>query len=199
MVYTQNQKDEPMYNREYQGDVCSHSHSFFLDNFIRKLIQNPHRIVGQYIETGNTVIDLGCGPGFFSIAMAEMVGKEGKVYSVDLQPEMLDIVEKKAAKKNLTGRMIFHLCAQDTIGLEPEVKADFILAYYMVHETPDHAAFLGQVREVLKPGGRFLLVEPIFHVNRDHFNRITRDAEHAGLTVLGTPPGKGGRTLLLSK
>jgi len=74
-----------MYNKEYKGDVCSHTHSFFLDNFLRRLIQNPKKIVGEYIKKGDTIIDLGCGPGYFSIAMAKMVGDTGRVYSVDLQ------------------------------------------------------------------------------------------------------------------
>ena len=87
-----------MYNKNYTGDVCSHDHSFFLDNFIRRLIQNPRKIVGEYIHNGDTVVDLGCGPGYFSIDMAKMVGESGHVIAVDLQPEMLEKVKKKAKK-----------------------------------------------------------------------------------------------------
>ncbi|MBU2481355.1 MAG: SAM-dependent methyltransferase, partial [Proteobacteria bacterium] len=69
-----------MYNKKFKGDVCSHSISFILDNFFRRILQNPEKIVKEYIGNGDTVIDLGCGPGFFSIEMAKMVGTTGKVY-----------------------------------------------------------------------------------------------------------------------
>ncbi len=72
-----------MYNKAFKGDVCSHSHSFFLDNFVRRIIQNPKRILGEYIREGDTIIDLGCGPGYFSIDMAEMTGKAGLRFLID--------------------------------------------------------------------------------------------------------------------
>jgi len=187
-----------MYNKEYKGDVCSHSHSFFLDNFFRRLFQNPKKIVGEYIKDGDTVIDLGCGPGFFSIDMARMVGNSGRVYSVDLQKEMLEKVEKKAFNLGLSKQIFLHHCLQEKIGLNDDVKADFILAYYMVHETPDHINFLKEVKSLLKSGGRFLLVEPIFHVSKDRFKKITKDIKALGFSILNTPSKKGGRSLLLS-
>ena len=187
-----------MYNKEYKGDVCSHKHSFFLDNFFRKLIQNPKKIVGEYIHDGNIVIDLGCGPGYFSIDMAKMVGESGKVIAVDIQKEMLKKVEKKAKKYSLDHRIKFHTCPQDQIGLNEDIKADFILGFYMVHETPDHINFLKEVKTLLKKGGKFLLVEPGFHVSKAHFKKITRDIEDIGFIILDTPSKKGGRSLLLS-
>lgn len=187
-----------MYNKDYSGCVCSHSYSFILDNFFRKIIQNPDKIVKEFIRPGDRVIDLGCGPGFFSLAMAEMVGPGGEVVSVDLQPEMLEKVDAKAARKGLADRILMHQCAQDDLKLSSTGKADFILACYMVHETPDHEAFFRQVRPLLKPGGRFLVLEPWFHVSKQQFERITRDATAAGFQVLDSSRGKGGRALLLS-
>ncbi len=187
-----------MYNKEFKGDVCNHSHSFFLDNFIRRIIQNPKRILGKYIQTGDTIVDLGCGPGYFSIDMAKMTGKTGKVIAVDLQKEMLAKVGKKAASQNLSDRVLLHNCTQKKIGLAPGTKADFILAFYMVHETRDTKAFLEQVKELLRPGGRFLLVEPIFHVTKIKFEIIIDIAVKTGFTKVDMPKGKGGRSVLLS-
>jgi len=187
-----------MYNKEYKGDVCSHSQSFFLDNFFRRLFQNPKNIVGEYIKDGDTVIDLGCGPGFFSIDMAKMVGSSGRVYSVDLQKEMLEKVEKKAINQGLSKHIFLHHCAQKKIGLNDDLKADFILAYYMVHETPDHKNFLKEVKRLLKKKGRFLLVEPIFHVSKDRFKKFSQDIKALGFSILDTPSKKGGRSLLLT-
>ncbi len=187
-----------MYNKEYKGDVCSHAHSFFLDIFFRRLFQNPKKIVGEYINKGDIVIDLGCGPGFFSIDMAKMVGYSGQVYSVDLQKEMLDKVEKKAVKQNLSKQITLHNCSQEKIGLNNNLKADFILAFYMVHETLDHLNFLKEIKTLLKKGGRFLIVEPMFHVTKKKFSSINQDITSLGFKILDTPSDKGGRTLLLS-
>jgi len=182
-----------MYNKEYKGDICSHDHSFFLDNFLRRLIQNPKKVVGEYIKEGDTVV-----PGYFSIDMAKMVGESGCVISVDLQPEMLKKVERKAKKQNLFRRVTLHNCHQDQIGLDPDVTADFVLAFYMLHETPDHIKFMQEVKTFLKKGGKCLIVEPRFHVSKKHFQQVIQDTKNIGFSVLGNPSKKGGRSLLVS-
>lgn len=187
-----------MYNKAFKGDVCGHTHSFFLDNFIRRIFQNPKKIVGEYIREGNTVMDLGCGPGYFSVDMARMVGPNGRVVAVDLQTEMLEKLQRKLKGTDLEKRILLHKCPQDRIGLDGDKKADFILAYYMVHETPDHGRFLREIRTLLKPNGRFLVVEPPFHVSKNQFQGIMADARKAGFQILSQPSGKGGRSMLLT-
>lgn len=180
-----------------KAHVCSHNHSIFLDNFIRRLFQNPTKITKGYINEGDTVIDLGCGSGFFTTDMATMVGKNGKVYAVDLQKEMLTKLVKKLERYNLKDRVVIHQCKAGSISLE-KVGADFILAYYMVHETPDHKTFLKEVRSLLKPDGKFLMVEPPFHVSKKKFNQISQSAIEVGFNILDRPCKKGGMSLLLT-
>lgn len=187
-----------MYNPEFNGDVCSHKHAFFLDNFIRRLFQNPKKIMGPYIRPGDTVLDLGCGPGYFSIDMAEMVGESGRVFAVDLQKEMLAKVARKAALKNLSPIIHLHQCTQTDIWPHQEVQADFILAYYMVHETPDFNSFFSRVSRLLSPTGQFLIVEPPFHVSGTLFNEIIRAARKNGFAVTDRPKRKGGKSILLT-
>lgn len=174
--------------------VCPHTISLFLDNWFRRLIQNPKKIVGPYIGIGDTVIDVGCGPGFFSIEMARMVGENGRVIAVDLQEKMIGHVKRKAAKHGMTDRMMFHQCRSDRIGLD--LKADFILAYYMVHETPSPLRFLEETGRMLKDGGRLLVVEPKMHVSRKVFGQMLEDAAAAGLKTVDFPRRKGGRSVL---
>ncbi|HCY86997.1 MAG TPA: SAM-dependent methyltransferase, partial [Desulfobacteraceae bacterium] len=169
----------------------------FLDNHIRRWFQNPKKITGPYVGEGDTVVDLGCGPGFFSIDMAQMVGEQGQVFSVDLQEEMLSKVAYKSALKKLTGIIRPHQCTQKGIGLPDTIQADFILAYYMVHETLDHEAFLSEVKTILAPDGRLLIVEPPIHVSSEKFREITRAALNAGFEIIDRPKGKGGKSLLL--
>lgn len=186
------------FNSAFQGDVCSHTCSFALDNVIRRIFQDPVKIAGPYIRPGDTVIDFGCGPGYFTTAMAKLAGPGGKVWAVDLQPEMLEKVHKKCRALGLSDIVTCHQCSEHAVDLDAAVQADFMLAYYMVHEVPDILAFFKQAFPLLRPGGRFLVVEPPFHVSRSQFKDIRAAALEAGFRMLDTPKGKGGRTLLLT-
>jgi ubiquinone/menaquinone biosynthesis C-methylase UbiE len=112
------------------------------------------------------------------------------VIAVDMQPEMLARVAKKAGRKGVSERIICHQCKPDRIGLGQ--KADFILAYYMVHETPDTVDFFRQTKALLKENGRMLVVEPKMHVSKTQFQSMLTVAEKAGLKAEEYPRKKGG-------
>lgn len=97
--------------------VCPWQRAWALDSWIRRLVHNPHKIVGGYIKEGQTVLDLGSGPGMFSIAMAEMVGEKGKVISVDIQEEMLQMLKRKSERAGLEYRIFIHKSLPDKIGV----------------------------------------------------------------------------------
>jgi ubiquinone/menaquinone biosynthesis C-methylase UbiE len=187
---------EAMMMNKAKGHVCPHQAGFMLDNPFRRLIQSPKKIVGEYIRPGDTVIDVGCGPGYFTIDMAKMVGHTGRVVAADLQQPMLLKVKKKAARHGVSDRIQYHQCEADKIGLK--ASADFILAYYMIHETPDPKRFLAELNGMLKAGGKLLIVEPKMHVSKKSFENMLAKAERAGLKILDTPKGKGGRSVLLT-
>jgi len=175
--------------------VCSWRHAWGLDNRIRKLVQNPYKIVGNYIEEGQTILDLGCGPGVFSLAMAEMVGETGKVISVDIQEEMLQILKRKSEQAGLGSRIIFHQSQPNKIGISE--KVDFVLAFYVVHEVPNIESFLREVAILLKPLGKLLIVEPKFHVSKSSFEETIRVAESVGLKPISWPKVFFSRAVLL--
>jgi ubiquinone/menaquinone biosynthesis C-methylase UbiE len=176
-------------------DVCSYKIAWTLDNLVRRLIQNPYKIVGGYVKEGQTVLDLGCGPGFFSLAMAEMVGENGRVISVDIQEEMLQIVRHKSEQAGLKSRIVFHRAQPEKIGISDLV--DFALAFYMIHEVPDKKSFLSEVASHLKPDGRFLIVEPKLHVSKSEFDSTLRIARSAGLEQISEPKIIFSRAALL--
>ena len=178
------------------GHVCPGQLSFFLDNWIRRRFQNPVKIIGEYIVPGDTVVDVGCGPGFFTIDMARMVGPSGNVIAVDMQQGMLARVKKKALRQGLADRIVLHPCRTDSMGLQCE--ADFILAFYMVHETPDPARFFEEAKAILKPDGKLLVVEPKLHVRKATFDAMLKQADQSGLAAVDYPKGKGGRAVLLT-
>lgn len=179
------------------NDICSHKRAFALDNFLRKLFQSPNKIVGPYISQGYTVLDLGCGPGFFTVEMAKMVGNDGRVIGVDVQTEMLDKLAKKLWNTELANRVDLHQCSTKHLNLPEQLQADFVLAYYMVHETPDPALFFKEVRKNVKEGGKMLVVEPPFHVSKGSFETCQKIAEKAGWKVVERPGRKGGYSFLL--
>lgn len=176
-------------------DVCPYQRAWTLDNWIRKLLQNPYKIVGEYIKEGQVVMDLGCGPGFFSLAMAKLVGEKGKVISVDIQDEMLQIVKNKSEQERLSSRIILHKAQHEKLGISEMV--DFALAFYMVHEVPDKKSFLSEVASHLKPDGRFLIVEPKFHVSKSDFDSTLEVARSVGLEQVSGPKFSFDRAVLL--
>ena len=176
--------------------LCPHRMAFTLDNWLRRLIQDPRPIVGPYLKPGHTAVDLGCGPGFFTVDIARMVGPQGTVIAVDMQPKMLDYVARKARRNGVAQRVRLHCSSEERIGLD--AAADFVLAFYVVHETADPPAFLTEILGFMNPGGRLLLVEPRFHVTREAFKRLEALVQAVGFSVEDCPRGKGGRSLLLT-
>ncbi|HXX55110.1 MAG TPA: class I SAM-dependent methyltransferase [Methanoregula sp.] len=178
------------------GDVCRFSpwRALMLDNPVRRVFQDPRKITGRYLREGMTAIDIGCGPGMFTLAMAGMVGVSGNVIAVDLQQEMLDELKKKSDRLGLTSRITFHRNNPDTLGIVE--KADFILSFWMVHEVQDQVRFFREVRDLLKPGGKFLMVEPVFHVSGPVFAGSVERARRSGLTLIAAPVVRFSRAAL---
>jgi ubiquinone/menaquinone biosynthesis C-methylase UbiE len=166
-----------------QSNVCPPKHAIFLDNIFRKLIHNPQKLLGDLVEEGMTVLDVGCGPGVFSIEMAKMVGKSGKVIAADIQQEMLEKLKRKIQGREIQNIITLHKCEQDQIGLSE--KVDFILAFYVAHEVPDRKSFFTELHSILKPNGKLLFIEPNFHVSKADFEKSVSLAEEAGFKRCG--------------
>lgn len=178
-------------------DVCPARHAGFLMTPLRRLISDPHRILSGLVQDGDTVVDLGCGPGFFTLPLARMVGPQGRVVAVDLQAEMLELLRERVGRAGVADRVSLHQCTTDSLGeIEP---CEFALAFYMVHEVPDVARFLREAAAALKPGGRFLLVEPKGHVPEQAFADTIDLARAAGLEPVGRPRILMSRSALLAR
>jgi ubiquinone/menaquinone biosynthesis C-methylase UbiE len=174
-----------------RGHTCPWWFAYTFDNALRGLIHRPSEILGGLIRRGDTVVDVGSGLGFFTIALAEIVGPEGKVISVDLQYAMLKRSRRRAERRGLADRIDFHQASHTSLGLTKPV--DFVLAFWMVHEVRDRAGFLSEVRSILRPSGHLLIAEPKGHVSPALFAEITDVARDAGFNV------KEGRNIRLSR
>ena len=112
---------------EERNRVCPVELAGSLDNNIRKWIQNPNKILAPFIKEGMKVLDIGCGPGFFSVEIAKMVGESGEVYSVDVQEGMLQKIRDKINGTPLEGIIKTIKCETNEINMLE--KVDFILAF----------------------------------------------------------------------
>jgi ubiquinone/menaquinone biosynthesis C-methylase UbiE len=165
--------------------VCPWWLCFTFDNPIRRILHDPVKILSPYVRKGNTAIDIGPGMGYFTIPLAQLVGSTGCVTAIDIQPKMLSALILRAQKKGIAERIKTHLAGPDSIGIHK--KADFILAFWMVHEVPDQRRFLSEIRDLMKPDGLFLLVEPVIHVSKKKFLRSIETAKELGFSITESP------------
>ena len=182
-------------SQDAKNRVCPVELADGLDSKLRKFLQSPRKILHPYIKDGMTILDVGCGPGVFSIEMAKMVGPSGHVIAADLQEGMLSKLRKKVERTDLESIIELHKCETDKIGVSD--KADFVLSFYMVHEVPDKIRFFKEIKTVLKSDGRFLIVEPNFHVSRKEFDEMQADLAKLGFEIDGGPKIFFSRSLLL--
>ncbi|NTU52388.1 MAG: class I SAM-dependent methyltransferase [Chlorobiaceae bacterium] len=171
--------------KENRNAVCPVELAGSLDSRIRRWLQNPRKMLEPYVREGMAVLDFGCGPGFFTVEMASLVGATGHVIAADLQNGMLEKVRAKVAGTVFEKRVELHQCQSHGIGLSR--RLDFVLAFYVVHELPDAFGFFSEVRQLLQRGGQMLVVEPPIHVSKTAFEKTLSNARRAGFTVAARP------------
>ena len=180
--------------------VCPVWIGYLLASPIRKLFQNPDKILRPYIVENMIVLDVGCAMGFFSLPAARMVGRNGKVICLDFQKEMIKALEKRASKAGLTDRLEARLCSENSLGLNDITeKIDLAFAVAVVHEVPDASAFFAEIHKTLKPGHKFLVVEPKGHVSVEDFEKTISIAKENGFIVINRPKARSGRIVVLKK
>jgi ubiquinone/menaquinone biosynthesis C-methylase UbiE len=166
-------------------DVCPAWFAWVINNPLRRWLHKSEEILGRLIAPGFTVVELGCGSGPFTVALAQLVGSSGHVIAADIQPAMLAKVQKRVARAGLQDRVELHVCGREHIALSGRV--DFVLAFWMVHEVPSAAALFAEMHEALNPKGKLLLVEPKLHVGRRDFEEEVDAALGVGFKLLARP------------
>lgn len=109
------------------------------------------------IKPGMTVCDMGCGNGFYTLQLAELVGPDGLVLAVDIQPEMLTLLRQRAKDAKVTN--IKPILGSLFNPYLPEGKSDLILCVDVYHEFSHPVHMLEAMRKSLTPEGRLVLVE----------------------------------------
>ena len=161
--------------------VCPWWLGYLLASPLRRLMQDPEAILSPWVTPGMIVLEIGPGMGFFSLPLARRVGSAGRVICLDIQPRMLQRLERRASKASLRERIETRLCPPESFGLQDRPGSiDFALLFAVLHEMPDQASVWKQIHEALKPGGRVLFAEPRGHVNEKGFAQSLSQAVAQG-------------------
>jgi ubiquinone/menaquinone biosynthesis C-methylase UbiE len=141
------------------------------------------------LRVGDMVADIGCGPGFFTLPAARIVGQTGVVIAGDIQGEMLTAVRGRAHEAGLTNVRVVK--TNETEIPLPAAAFDFVLLAFVLHELEHRATFLHRAARLLKPGGRVVVLEwersetPVGPPLEERIARdmLAEDAAAAGLRV----------------
>lgn len=141
------------------------------------------------IAPGQTVCDMGCGNGFYTLELARRVGPRGRVYAVDVQPQMLRMLLGRLAEEGIHN-------VQPVLGTAidprlPKGEMDLVLCIDVYHEFSHPEAMLARIRESLAPGGRLVLAEfrgedpavPIKPLHKMTKAQVRAELEPAGFTL----------------
>ncbi len=155
---------------------------------VRRLLQNPERLVAALVGPGDEVLEVGPGMGFFTLPLARAVGEQGRVVCVDVQPRMLQGLSRRLEKRGLADRVTVRQCSADGLGIDDLAGSmDVVLAIHVVHEMRAPAVALQDMARALRSGGRLILVEPAGHCPERVFRAELDWAARAGLARIGDP------------
>jgi ubiquinone/menaquinone biosynthesis C-methylase UbiE len=142
------------------------------------------------VKPGQTVCDMGCGNGFYTLQLARLVGPKGLVYAVDIQPEMLQMLVRNAAEARLANiRPVL------STPIDPRLPAgaiDMMLCVDVYHEFSHPEAMLGKIKESLADNGQLVLVEfrgedpavPIKPLHKMTKAQVRAELEPAGFVMV---------------
>ena len=107
------------------------------------------------IYENDKIVDIGCGGGYFTFKFSEEVGKKGKVYAVDMEPECLDYVEDEAQEKGIKN--------VETVlvdgGLELEGGLNLVFLRNVFHHIEDPVNYFKHLKQFLAPDGRIVIID----------------------------------------
>jgi len=129
-------------------------------NAIGKFL-DPNEIIAQLdIQSNNVVADFGCGPGYFSLPFAKAVGEDGKVYALDVLPQVLETVASKAKNSGINNIVTSRVNLEKEKGSELENECvDWVIMKDMLFQNKNKTIIIAEAHRILRPGGRVIVTE----------------------------------------
>ncbi len=122
---------------------------------------DPRDVLAAHgIGAGHTIVDYGCGPGYLTLAAAELTGRSGKVYAVDKEPSMVELVKQRSDEAGHSN--VEAVWNDGSDAPLPGSDADFVLCFLVMHypETDDgRVAIARDIARLLKPGGQAIIIQ----------------------------------------
>lgn len=180
--------------------VCPWWIGYLLASPVRKFFQDPVHILSPYVRAGMSVLEPGPGMGFFTLEIARLVGPSGRVVAVDVQPQMIEGLKRRARKAGLFDRIDARVAHDESMNLNDlDGAIDFTFAFAVVHETPSADNFFAEAACAMKSGAALLLAEPAGHVSEAEFNEQLAAATAHDLKVANRLSVKRCHSALLQK
>ena len=163
--------------------------SLMHDNPLLPIFRNPYKLLrAAGLKSGQKVLEVGCGPGFFTIPAAKIVGKEGFVYAVDAHPLAIERVKEKIKKEGIKNIKSILANASDT-GL-PDRSIDLAFLFGLRYIAGGLENVISEIHRVLKPGGVLS-----FEKTRGSAKKLIEEVERGGFTY----SERQGRIFLFTK
>ncbi|MBN2085736.1 MAG: methyltransferase domain-containing protein [Anaerolineales bacterium] len=167
-------------SRQGYSPPCPASFGWIVNNPVRRRYMRP--ILDRVgIRTGECVLELGPGPGAFSLDAARMLGESGRLIAVDIQPAMIAQLEQRAREAGLRNIETRVAGAYDLPLADASVDRAFLVT--VLPEIPDRARALGELRRVLKPGGTLSITEEFLDPDYLFAPETIRLVESAGFRL----------------
>ena len=155
---------------------------------VRKLWENPRNVLEPWVHEGDTAFELGPAMGYFTLDLARLVGPGGRVICSEVQPRMLEVLERRLEKAGLSDTVDARIgqpddpCIDDLVG-----TLDFAYLHHVIHEVTDPARVIGRVSAAMRPGGKVFLAEPNGHMKKEEFLQEVALAQETGLRAITRP------------
>ena len=150
------------------------------NNLVKRFLNRdrsiPQKHVEPYAKKGQVVADLGCNTGYYTLALAECVGPEGKVYAVDLNEKAIRTLEEKADAFGYRNIEI-HASSATDLSFIKDRSIDFVLANGLLCEmVGNRESAVNEIKRIIKSDGKAYLSlgspSPLGHVNRTEWEKI---------------------------
>ncbi len=124
----------------------------------RDAYQKPHEVIMALdIKEGETIADIGAGSGYFAFRLARHVGDTGRVYAVDINPEMIIYMNRRIRDLKLKNIETILAAPDDPLLMEGSIDRFFICDTW--HHIEDQTKYLALMKRMLKPGGQVIMIE----------------------------------------